>query len=124
MRATETSGFSGTWVTTSDMMNSVFELHIQAWEGDGLSFISVTEHSTQSMKFDGKDYPGADADAVAGLRSSGRRVDERTLEIADKIKGVVAKRRQLKLSADHKTLMITMQPVGQSKPSILVFDRQ
>ena len=123
-RTAGTSGFAGTWLTTSDMASADLALHIQPWEGDGLSFISVNEHSTQNMKFDGKDYPESGPYAVAGLRSSGRRVDNQTLEITDKIKGVVTRTRQLKVSPDRKMLMMTMQSVGQSAPSVLVFDRQ
>jgi len=76
------------------------------------------------MKFDGKDYrvvgPNVPPDAV----SSGRRVNERTLEMTDKIKGKVMETRQTELSPDLKTLTMTVQPVGQSEPNILVFDRE
>ena len=123
-RTTGTSGFTGTWLATSDMASTDLALQIEAWEGDGLSFISVSENSTQNMKFDGKDYPESGPYAVAGLRSSGRRVNNQTLEITDKIKGVVTRTRQLIVSPDRKTLTMTMQAVGQSRPSIFVFDRQ
>jgi hypothetical protein len=34
------SGFVGTWVSSSEQVNSVVVLKVRTWEGDGLSFIS------------------------------------------------------------------------------------
>jgi hypothetical protein len=56
--------------------------------------------------------------------ASGRRVNERTLEVTDKIEGKVTDIRQIELSPDLKTLTMTVHPVGQSKPNTLVFDRE
>jgi len=117
------SGFAGTWVSTSEP-HSAFELQIRPYEGDGLSFIKAAQRVTRNMKFDGKDYrvvgPNVPPDAV----SSGGRVNERTLEMTDKIKGKVGQTRQIELSPDLKTLRMTVHPVSQSKPNILVFDRE
>jgi len=66
------SGFSGTWESTSEKVNSVFELEIRPYEEDGLSFIDPAEDSTVNMKFDGKDYPNEGPDATSGSTSSGR----------------------------------------------------
>ena len=33
-------GFDGTWESTSERVNSVFELQIQPYESDGLAFIN------------------------------------------------------------------------------------
>jgi hypothetical protein len=118
------SGFPGTWESTSEKVNSVFEFQIQPYEGDGLSFITPAEHETQNMRFDGKYYPDLGPDVLPGSASSGRRVNERTLEMTDKIKGKVMNTRQIKLSPDLKTLTMTVHPVGQSTPNILVFDRE
>ena len=122
-RTTPGSGFAGTWVSTSEP-HSAFELQIRPYEGDGLSFIKAAQRVTRNMKFDGKDYrvvgPNVPPDAV----SSGRRVNERTLEMSDKIKGKVMETRQTELSPDLKTLTMTVHPVGQSKPNILVFYRE
>ena len=118
------SGFVGTWESTSEKVNSVFEFQIQPYQGDGLSLITPTEHETQNMRFDGKEYPDAGPDVPPGTVSSGRRVNERTLEMTDKINGKVVTTRRVELSADLKTLTMTVLPVGQSKPNILVFDRK
>jgi len=123
-RTSAGSGFAGTWESTSEKVNSVFEFQIQPYQGDGLSFITPAEHETQNMRFDGKDYPDAGPDVSPGSASSGRRVNERTLEMTDTIKGKVMDTRQIKLSTDLKTLTMTVHPVGQSKPNMLVFDRE
>jgi hypothetical protein len=124
-RTTAGSGFPGTWEMTSQMMmNSVFEFQIQPYEGDGLSFIYPSQQKTQHMKFDGKDYPDVGPNVPAGAASSGRRVNERSLEMTDKIKGKVTSNQDFTLSPDLETLTITVHVVGQGKPNILVFDRQ
>ena len=116
------SGFVGTWESTNEKVNSVFEFQIQPYQGDGLSFITPSEHETQNMRFDGKEYLDVGPDVPAGTVSSGRRVNERTLELTDKISGKVATTRRIELSSDLKTLTMTVLPVGQRKPNILVFD--
>jgi hypothetical protein len=101
-----------------------FELQIQPYQGDGLSLISPDEGSTKNMKFDGKDYPSLGEYVAPGSVSSGRRMNERALELTDKIKGRLVDIQQIELSPDLKTLTITQRPSGQSKPNILVFDRE
>jgi hypothetical protein len=51
-------------------------------------------------------------------------VNDRTLEMTDKIKGKVMDTRRIELSPDLKSLMMTVQPAGQSKSNVLVFDRE
>lgn len=105
-------------------MNSVFELQIRPYEGDGLSFITPAEGSTENMKFDGKDYPNLGPNVAPGSASSGRRVNERTPEMTDKIKDKVIDTQQITLSPDGKTLTMTVHNAGRSKPNILVFNRE
>jgi len=115
-------GFAGTWEATMPMVDS-FVLQIRPYEGDGLSFIRSPE-DTRNVKFDGKDYPNVDGGAAQGSTSSARRVDERTLEITDKVKGKITKTVQIELSPDFKTLTRTVHPVGQREPNIFLFERQ
>jgi hypothetical protein len=123
-RTSAGSGFAGTWETTSEKVNSAYEFQIQPYGSDGLSFVTPAEHETQNMRFDGKDYQDVGPDVPAGTASFGRRVTERTLAITDRINGKVVTARQIELSPDLKTLTMTVRPVGQSKPNILVFDRE
>jgi hypothetical protein len=123
-RTTTGSGFAATWDSVSEKLNSVYELQIQPFGGDGLSFITPIEKKTRNLRFDGKDYPEMGPGESPGTMSSGRQVNERTLEMTDKIKGKITDTQLLKLSPDLKTLKITVQTVGQSKPNVLVFYRE
>jgi hypothetical protein len=56
--------------------------------------------------------------------SSARRVNASTLEFTEKRNGKVADTQRIQLSADSKTLTITIQPASDRKPSVLVFERE
>jgi hypothetical protein len=123
-RTAGTSGFAGTWESTSETVNFVFVLQVRPYEGDGLSFIDPTDEVTKNVKFDGKDYPNVGANAAPGSVSSVRRVNERTLEMTDKLNGKVADTQEIKLSSDRKTLTMTVHTAGRTEPNVLVFERQ
>ena len=123
-RTAGTSGFSGTWESTSEKVNSVYEVQIQPYGDDGLSFVTPARKTTQNMKFDGKDYPTVGPNVPEGSVSSGRRVNRSTLEITDKMKAKVTNTREVEVSPDLKALTITVHAEGRTKPNILVFDRE
>ena len=122
-RTAGTSGFAGTW-EASATMNAAIVLKVQAYEGDGLSFINSSEGQTKNVKFDGKDYPNAGPHVRAGSASTARRVNEDTLEMTDKFNGKITNTRQIQLSADRKTLTMTVRVPGRREPDVLVFERQ
>lgn len=117
-------GFDGTWESTSETVNSVFELQIQPYESDGLAFIIPSEGIVKNLKFDGKDYAYERPNVKAKFASSIRRVDERTLALTDKVDGKLAGTEEIKISPDHHVLTMTIQSGGQSRPEIRVFDRE
>jgi hypothetical protein len=119
-RTAGSSGFPGTWESPSS--ESPFELQVQPYQGDGLSFIA--QGMTKNIIFDGKDYPDLGRNLLPGSASSGRRVNGHSVEITDKIKGKVTQTQEVNLSPDLKTLTTTVHPAGQSKPNILVFNRE
>jgi len=134
-RTAGSAGFTGTWDSDSEKVKAGIELQIEPYEGDGLSFNGRGAEMIKKMKFDGNDYPDVDPDgdtgSVApgsvdpGSASSGRRVNERSLEITDKFKGKITGTRQLELSTDLKTLTMTVRLVGQNRPkNIFVLDRE
>lgn len=124
-RTAGTSGFLGTWDSDSAKVKAGIELQVQPDEADGLSLKRSDEATAATFKFDGKEHPDPDPKADAGSTYAGRRVDDRTLEITDKIKGEVTGTRRIELSSDLKTLTLTKHPVGQTMPtSIFVFDRE
>ena len=125
-RTAGSSGFPGTWDSVKEEVGSLIELTIQPYQGDGLSFDirSALMPMAKKLKFDGKDYPNVRPDAPPGSALSGRRVSERSLEIEDKVGDKVTVSRHIEISSDLKTLTMTVRQVGQSKPYILVFERE
>jgi hypothetical protein len=125
-RTAGNSGFLGTWDSESAKVATRTELEIQPYEGDGLSFKRSDEEMVKRIKLDGNDYPDLDPNGEdKGTAYSGRRVNERSLEITEKFKGKMTGTRQIELSTDLKTLTVTERLMGQSRPkSIFVYDRE
>jgi hypothetical protein len=117
------AGFVGTWVSSSEQVNSVVVLKVREWEGDGLSFISQGGGGTKNVKFDGKDYPNVGA-VVEGVTASAERVNERAVKITDKIGGNVRGTEEISVSDDAKTLTITVHIPGRSGPDVQVFEKE
>ena len=117
------TGFTGTWDSVTAEVNSSMEVEIQAYEGDGLSLKGPARGRTQNIKLDGKDYPNPDAGA--GYASSGRRINQRSIEITDKFQGEIKDTRQLELSTDLHTLTMAVRLAGESTAkNTYVFDRE
>lgn len=123
-RTAGTSGFVGTWESTTEDVNSTYELEIKAYEGDGLSFSQAGGQVVQSLRFDGKDYPGSGANAPAGYASSGHRLNEHAVERVDKVNGKTLYTQQIELSPDGKVLTMTVHVPGRDKPDVMVFNRE
>jgi len=124
-RTAGSSGFTGTWDSAREELNSVIELEIQPYQGDGLSFNSSIYGWAKNMKFDGHDCPNERPNAAPGSASSGRRANQRSLEITDKSQGKITETRRIELSTDLKTLTMSILQVGETNPkNILVFDRE
>lgn len=123
-RTTPGSGFAATWDSVTEKMNSPYELEIKPYEEDGLTFITPAEGSTQNVKLDGKEHPDAGSNTSSDSATSGRMVNERSLEITRKFKGEVRQIRAVELSPDGKVLTMTMHRPGQDKTTVLVFDRE
>jgi len=120
----KTSGFVGTWESTTEDVNSTQEVEVKAFEGDGLSFVNAGGQVVQSLHFDGKDYPGSGPGAPKGYVSSGHRISDRVVDRVDKIDGKTLYRQEIEVSADGKTLTMTVHIPGREKPDLMVFDRE
>ena len=120
-RVAGTSGFAGTWESTSEALNSSYVIKVQPYEGDGLSFIYSSQGVTKNLKFDGKDYPQVGANALPGSTTAARRVNAHTLEMTSKLNDKVASTQEIRLSSDRKTLTMIVHAAGRTRPSILVF---
>ena len=125
-RSSGGSGFAGDWQSIKETMNSPYVLRVKAYESKGLSFIFITPSAqkTKNVKFDGKDYPHEGRNAGPGSTSSIRRMDDHTLEMTDKSDGKVMNTREIGISADGKTLTMTVHAPGRKEPDVLVFDRE
>lgn len=117
------SSFAADWQSIKETINSPFSMQIKEFQGDGLSFITPWDQKTENLKFDGKDHPDEGPNARGGSASLGR-VDERTLVITHKAGDKVTYTSELALSADLKTLTVTVHIVGSDKPNVLVFERK
>ena len=115
-------GFAGDWVSTSEQVDTVYAVQVRPYEGDGLSIISSSEGVTKNVKFDGRDYPNAGSGAKTV--SSAQRVNERTVDLTDKVGGKVVDTQDISVSEDGKTLTMTVQVPGRSEPDVLVFERE
>ena len=117
------SGFAGRWVSQTEQLNSVIVLKVRAWEGDGLSFVSEGGGGARNVKLDGKDY-GNVGGVVDGMTASARRVNKSTVEMTDKIDGKVRDTQEIGVSADGKTLTVTVHIPGRSEPDVQIFERE
>ncbi len=123
-RAEGGSGFAGTWESTSEQVNSSYEMQVQTFDDSGLSFINPAQKTTKSINFDGKDYAAKGPNLPAGYATSGRRLGDRAVELTDKINSKILDTQQVEVSEDGKTLTITTHIPGHAKPNIQVFERQ
>ena len=123
-RTAGSTGFPGTWESTTEDVNSSYELQIKPSQDDGLSIIYPGSSMVKSVKFDGKDYPGSGPNAPTGYTSSISRVNAQTLQMTDKMNGKLFDTVKIELSPDGKTLTMTTTIPGRTKPNIQVFDRE
>ena len=117
------TGIPGTWETTEEKPDSVYEMEIRPYEGDGLSFIISGGGPASNVKFDGKEYPPAGGDSAAVPATSARRLGDHSIELTKKLKGKIVETRDITISPDRKTLTMTRHLVDQRVPNILIFDR-
>lgn len=116
------SGFAADWQSIKETRNTPLSMEVNAYEGDGLSFITPPQR-TENVRFDGKDYP-TDGSNTQGAATSARRVDEHNLVITHKLKGKLTVTEDVELSADLKTLTITLHFARRDKPDVMVYQRQ
>jgi hypothetical protein len=121
-RAGEGSGFAADWQSIKETMNSPYLIQVKEFQGDGLTLI--TRSQTKNAKFDGKDYPNEGPNAPRGASTSIRLLDERALVLTDKIDGKERDIESFQLSANLRTLTITVQIPGREKPNVMVFERK
>jgi hypothetical protein len=123
-RTAGTSGFAGTWESVEEQVNSAYEMQIQPFGVDGLSFITRAQKMTKNIRFDGKDYAAEGPNVPAGYVTAGKRLSDQAVELTDKVGGKVLDIQEVTVSPDGKTLTVTTHIPGRTKPNIQVFDRE
>lgn len=115
------AGFAGDWVSTSEQLDTVYVVQVRPYESDGLSFTASAGGGTRNAKFDGKEYPNPGAQNVV---QSAQRVNERAIQLTDKIGAKLLDTQDVSVSEDGKTLTMTVHSPGRREPNVLVFERQ
>lgn len=123
-RTTGASGFAGTWESATEEVHSAYEIRVEPYESNGLSFINPAQKMTMSVQFDGKDYAVQGPSVPPGYATSGKRLGERAVELTDKIDGKVQDTRLVEVTPGGETLTMTTHIPGQDKPNIQVFERK
>lgn len=123
-RTAGTSGFAGTWESTSVTVNFALVMKFEPYTGGGLSLTSSISDKPKDLRFDGKDYPNTSSTSATGATYSARRIDERALEMTDKLDGKIMDTQEIALSSDLKTLTLTIHKTSTRTPTVLVFERQ
>ena len=103
-RTAGTSGLAGTWETTGVTLSSPDEIYIAQWQTNGHFITFPATSQTIRMKFDGKEYRDIGPTVAADSTSSGHRIDARTIETTEKVKGKIIETAKATVSADgsHK----------------------
>ena len=117
----------GEWESVSieeKIVGEPLKLIISPFGTDGLSFELPAHKHLSKMKFDGKVYPDSGAGDAKGQASSGKRVNNRLLEIHTQVNGKPEDNEELKLSDDGKTLTLVSKPPNSSAVFTVVWDRQ
>lgn len=121
-RVAGTSGLAGTWESTKIDPGSYPDWLIESHEG-GLAFVFPAFKERHAVKFDGKDYPAEGPRVAPGSTTAGKRVDEHTVELTDKLKGKVMDTMLVQASADGKTMTVTITYPGMEQKEVDVYQR-
>ena len=117
------SGWAGTWESTDVQLSSPDEFEIKPYGAHGLTFYTPAWQDTLSLNFDGQDYPEKGPRVAPGSTSSGKRIDEHTLEITSKVKDKVVEHDRWEASQDGKMLTLAIHETGQPNTLTVVFDK-
>lgn len=115
------SGFAADWVSTSQQVETPWTVQVRPFEGEGISIVSSLQGTTKNVKFDGRDYPnpGSQHNVV----SSAQRVNERSIQLTEKVGTKVVDTQEITVSDDGKTLTMTVHLPQRNEPDVLVFEK-
>jgi len=123
-RAGGTTGLAGDWKAVDFELSSPGEIGIAPYGTDGHSITFPERMQTLRMKFDGKQYREEGPTVPDGLTSSGRRIDQRTIETTERLNGKVREIATAKISEDGKIQTIVVVEPDDKTPVTLVYERE
>ena len=123
-RVSGKTGLPGAWETVGVRLSSPREIYITPFERDGQTLLFPGRKETIQMRFDGRDYAEQGPTVTDGATTSGRRIDERTIETTEKVKGKVIETAKITISADGATQTIVITEPGDPAPVVLVYERE
>jgi hypothetical protein len=118
------SGFVGTWESSEIKVGSPTVMEVAKWQEDGYAMKNETFQGKTNFKLDGKDYIPTGPRVAKGTTVTPKKIDDHTMELTYKLKGKTTETDKWDLSDDGKTLTMTINYPGQSKPEVDVFERQ
>jgi hypothetical protein len=123
-RTAGTAGLVGTWESTEIKIGSPNTIQLAVWEKDGYSMKNPVYKGQTDFKLDGKDYTPKGPQAAKGVTLSGKKIDDRNMELTYKLNGKTTETDHWQLSDDGKTLTNTVTYPGVDKQEVDIFDRQ
>jgi len=118
-RAGDGAGIAADWQSVKETVNSPFVLHVKPFQGGGFSFASPLGTTDAALENENHEVPSAGQGALKTVR----RVDNRRLVVTIKQGGKQVATEEAVLSADLKTLTMTVHVVGHDRPNVLTFER-
>jgi hypothetical protein len=121
------SSIFGEWQSVSmeeKTLGEGLKLVVVPFEAGGLSFSVPAHKHLSEMKFDGKTYADSGAGDTEGHSSSGKRVNDRVLEIDSQLNGKPEDHEELQVSDDGKTLTIVSKVAKSSAVFTMVWDKR
>ena len=115
---------AGTWETTGVTLSSPDEIYIEPYGAGGHLITIPGRKQIIRMKLDGKEYPEEGPTVPDGSTSSGHRLDERTIETTEKIKGRLIESAKATISQDGATQTVVVTEPGNKIPLVLVYERE
>lgn len=121
-RTSGTSGLVGTWESSSVKVMSPTTIEIAPWQ-DGYSWINPVYKQRLDFKLDGKGYKPVGPRVAKGTTVIGKKMGDR-VQATYKLNGKTTQTDTWALSGGGKTLTVTTNYPGMSKPEVDVYNRQ
>jgi hypothetical protein len=118
------SGLVGDWQSTSVKVLSPTSIAIAKWQGDGYTRTSPAYKETLDFKLDGKGNTPKGPRVPPGMTVTAKKIDDHSMELTYTLKGKTVETDKYEVSADGKTLTLTVTYPGVSKPEVDVYDRE